>query len=411
MRKRKRAKRDVWIVDYRDSAGIRRWATCPSRREAETILAEKIQESRQSTRPAVNPDITLGAYAERWLTLIAVSVKRLTLKKYEQVVRLHLLPCLGSLKVRQLHKGQLKALLAEKLAAGLARNSVQLIHSALRVMLNAAMDDGVILANPADKLGRQLRLSWPVVARQEELKAFTREQLARFLVVAAETHRRFYALLVLLARTGLRLGEALALRWEDVDFSAREIRVVRTLSTRGQIDIPKSGHGRTVDMSQHLARTLHRLQLERKTETLRRGWPEMPPWVFCSEAGGPLIAWKVEKAFKQVLKAAGLPLHFTPHGLRHTYASLLLQQGESPVYVQRQLGHASIKLTVDLYGRWLPMGNKAAVDRLDEAGGSQMVAKPGLDISELPESPKLIPGAGSGGGRSRRSSAPASGSL
>ena len=79
-----------------------------------------------------------------------------------------------------------------------------------------------------------------------------------------------------------------------------------------------------------------------------------------------------------MLKYARLPLYLTPHCLRHTFASLLLQQGESPVYVQRQLGHASIKLTVDTYGRWLPMGNRAAVDRLDEpafsASGSRTVA-------------------------------------
>jgi len=59
----------------------------------------------------------------------------------------------------------------------------------------------------------------------------------------------------------------------------------------------------------------------------------------------------------------------------HTYASLLIQQGESPAYVQRQLGHASIKLTVDTYGKWLPMGNKAAVDRLDGPSGSKVVAR------------------------------------
>ncbi len=69
----------------------------------------------------------------------------------------------------------------------------------------------------------------------------------------------------------------------------------------------------------------------------------------------------------------GATPHFSPHCLRHTFASLLLQQGESPVYVQRQLGHSSIKLTVDTYGKWLPLGNKAAVDRLDS--GSKTVAR------------------------------------
>ena len=80
----------------------------------------------------------------------------------------------------------------------------------------------------------------------------------------------------------------------------------------------------------------------------------------------------------RILKKANLPLHLTPHCLRHTYASLMLQQGESVAYVQRQLGHASIQLTVDTYGKWLPMESQAAVDRLDGIqlleSGSKMVA-------------------------------------
>ena len=79
------------------------------------------------------------------------------------------------------------------------------------------------------------------------------------------------------------------------------------------------------------------------------------------------------KVFTKTLRASGLPRHFSPHCLRHTFASLLLQQGESPAYVQRQLGHASVQLTVDnTYGKWLPMGNKAAVNRLDDQSGSKI---------------------------------------
>src|SRR5215510_5368788 len=82
------------------------------------------------------------------------------------------------------------------------------------------------------------------------------------------------------------------------------------------------------------------------------------------------------------------PRHFTPHCLRHTYASLLLQQGESPAYVQRMLGHASIQLTVDTYGRWLPLGNKAAVDRLDEPTGSKVVAAATGTDDGMPQPPE-----------------------
>src|SRR5262245_57467093 len=132
-----------------------------------------------------------------------------------------------------------------------------------------------------------------------------------------------------MARAGLRLGEALALQWEDLHFHRHEIRVARGFS-RGRLDTPKSRHGRTVDMSEQLARNLLRLQIERKTETLRRGWAAVPPWVFCTKRGTPLDITNADKAFKRILKRAELALHFTPHCLRHTFASLLLQQGESP---------------------------------------------------------------------------------
>jgi integrase len=92
-------------------------------------------------------------------------------------------------------------------------------------------------------------------------------------------------------------------------------------------------------------------------------------------SGYPLDESRVRKVMQKALKTAGLPIHFSPHCLRHTFASLLLQQGESVAYVQRQLGHASIQLTVETYGKRLPMGNKAAVDRLDEVSGSRTVAK------------------------------------
>jgi integrase-like protein len=89
----------------------------------------------------------------------------------------------------------------------------------------------------------------------------------------------------------------------------------------------------------------------------------------------PLDRHNVGRAFARLLEEAKLPSHFSPHCLRHTFASLLLQRGKSPAYVQRQLGHANITLTVDTYGRWLPMSDKSAVDELDGQDGSKTVAK------------------------------------
>ena len=124
-----------------------------------------------------------------------------------------------------------------------------------------------------------------------------------------------------------------------------------------------------------------------------------PALAVLHQARQPLDTTNADKAFKRVLKDAEFPLHFTPHCLRHTFASLLLQQGESPAYVQRQLGHASIQLTVDTYGRWLPMGNKAAVDRLDDAvpgaSGSKVVAN-GVFGGTGASEPAELSGAGGG---------------
>jgi len=135
-------------------------------------------------------------------------------------------------------------------------------------------------------------------------------------------------------------------------------------------------------MSPGLAQALRRLEVAQKAETLRHGWSAVPPWVFCDDAGRPLKEQRVERWFKRVLKVANLPGHFSPHALRHTYASLLLADGVSPVYVQRQLGHASIRLTADLYGRWLPIEGRGAVDRLDDpkdaTNGSSVVAEAGV---------------------------------
>jgi len=396
-----RKRRGKWVVDYRDAAGVRRWVTCETRREAEDVRDSKRREARQATRPVVDPDITVIAYAERWLGLLAVGVKPRTLTMYRSYLNLHLLPVFGATKVRQLAKGRIKELLAQKVRIGFSRASVELMLAVLRGMLNAAIEDGVILANPTDRVARQLRLSHAASARQDEIKAMTREQLARFVAAASQAVPRTFPLFLLLARTGMRLGEALALQWQDLNFAEREIRVARALGAAGRIDTPKSGRGRTVDVSQELVRTLRRLELERKTETLKCGWSALPLWVFCDSTGRPLSPRTVEDAFKRVLKAAGLPPHFSPHSLRHSFASLLLQQGESPVYVQRQLGHASITLTVDLYGRWLPMGNKAAVDRLDGPSGSKTVAETVAGGARAPEKHKESRGSIAGSGRAR----------
>lgn len=374
----KRDDRSGWVLKYRDVTGRWRSPSYRTRRLAEQALATIVEQRRQPLIPLVDPEITVESYSERWHASLEGSLKGSTVESYAQRLRVHILPAFGNVKICQLHRGAIKALLSAKLSSGLAPDSVRLIHATIRAMLNAAVDDGVILSNPANRLGKVLRLVRSKATRQEEIKALDRDQLSALLSATLEVDASLYPLCVTLARAGVRIGEALALQWQDLDFPKREIRVARAISNTGEIGTPKSGHGRTVDLSMAARDVLqrHRAKLEaawlkRKPEVTEDGTAvpkgEMPSWVFPSGAWTPMDHANVGKRFKRALKAAGLPLHHSPHDLRHTFASLLLQHGESPVYVQRMLGHASITLTVDTYGKWLPMGNKAAVDSLDDA--------------------------------------------
>jgi integrase len=139
-----------------------------------------------------------------------------------------------------------------------------------------------------------------------------------------------------------------------------------------RINAPKGNRERRVDVSQQLAKTLMAYRDRLQVEALTRG-AEPAPWIFPAANGEPVIKQGFSaRVWKPVLRAAGVRYR-NPHVLRHTYASLLLAQGESLAYVKEQLGHASIRLTVDLYGHLVPGGNRAAVDKLDdvEAPGSQ----------------------------------------
>ncbi len=194
------------------------------------------------------------------------------------------------------------------------------------------------------------------------------------------------------ARTGLRQGELLALQWEDVNFAGRFLEVRRNF-THGEMTTPKSGESRRVDLSPELTATLETLQLDWQFEAAARGWKEVPPWVFCNEQRQPLNQNRIRLKFFRLLKDAGVrQVRF--YDLRHSFASLLLQNGESPVYVKDQMGHSSIQVTVDLYGHLIPGRNKQAVDHLDTPEVqpiSATYAQPATTFARPTSSDQLMP--------------------
>jgi integrase len=245
------------------------------------------------------------------------------------------------------------------------------------------VEDGIVPSNVAHmkpKKGANAAARRARGERQSRIwaKVFTREQLFLLLKTAQEHAPNYLPLFFLLARTGLRIGEALALQIGDLDFGHRPISVQRNL-VKGVLGLPKSGLTRQVDMSTQLMRVLGNIVLNRKEQLIRLGMSveELPSmWLFQNQAGQPMDDSKVRKVFARLLTKAALAqrnLHF----LRHTFASLLIQQGESLAYVKEQMGHSSIDITVDVYGHLVPGGNRQAVDKLDD--GSEIPAKFGME--------------------------------
>jgi integrase len=185
--------------------------------------------------------------------------------------------------------------------------------------------------------------------QQDKIDFLTREELTLLLETCREHFPAHYPFILLLARTGLRIGEAVALQWSALDFHGRFLEV-KLNWVDGKLTTPKSSRRRRVDTSLHLTETLQALHLERKKETLSNGWREVPPWVFTSQVRTMLNPDNFRsRVWSKLLAKAGLR-HIRIHDLRHTFASLLIQNGESLTYVKEQMGHHSIRVTVDTYG-------------------------------------------------------------
>lgn len=311
--------------------------------------------------------MTFSELASDWFAITRPTVQPGTAATYKAMLNRHLLPELGEKLVTEITRADLRAYLSRKLSSMKPR-SVEQQASLLYAILELAVEDELIQNNPAARIGK--RVGFQRLHRQQqgdESKAFTAQQLESLLIAAKSVDPRLYPLFFTMARTGLRPGEAVALQWEDIDFEERQIHVVRSVAGR-TIKTTKTGVDRFVDMSRGLCEAMRHWKVQRAEEKLRNGWPDMPPWVFLTRTRNHFAPRDLCHRFKRTLKQAKLPLHHSPHCLRHTFASIHILNGTDMVWVQRQLGHASITMTVDTYGRWFNPRNLEAADRMDSIG-------------------------------------------
>lgn len=303
----------------------------------------------------------------KWLAGYAVTLAPRTQELYGYISRKHIVPALGSLHLGQVKPQHLQSLYADKLSDGLSPRTVQLIHSLAHKSLDNAVKNGLIVRNPADAADP------PRVSRHES-KVMSESDLALFLAEARKGE--YFSLFYLYLFTGMRRGEALALRWSDIDFLGCQLSAHRTLQYldsaehghRVSFKIPKTAKSRRVISLSPSTVTVLRLHREAQ-DSLRRSLgmaaTSQDGLVFCRIDGSPYLPNSVTHAWIKLTRKCGLD-GIRLHDARHSHASLMLKGGIHPKVVQERLGHASIAITLDTYSHVAPGMQAAAATRFDD---------------------------------------------
>lgn len=366
IRKRSKSSWELCIELGRDAIGGRRRRFLNvkgTKAEAQRRLRELL--AQQDKGLLLQPmKVTVGEYLGQWLRDYAVpNTRPRTSESYRVVIRRHLVPALGHIPLARLQAADIQALEAKLLEEGKSPRTVQHGHRVLSEALKHGMRWGLIYRNPADAVSVPKQ-------RPREATIPDRAGVAKLLDAAQETPH--CALFRFLAYTGCRRGEALGLRWRDVDLDRSTVSIVQTaqrLAGRGTImQPPKSAKGRrAIVLDPETVAVLRTHRAKQAEHRLRLG-EAFEDWdlVFAGPLGGPIDQSVVSRTFDRLKKEVGLTA-VRLHDLRHFHATLLLKEGIHPKVVQERLGHATISITLDTYSHVLPGLQERAADAFASA--------------------------------------------
>lgn len=306
--------------------------------------------------------LTVGEYLKKWLVEIKPNIREKTWIQYKQTIHNHLLPTLGSIRLWDVKPDLIQRFYSQKIDAGIGLHTLRMVHAVLHAALARAVKWSYITRNPAAVVDK------PKVPRKE-MSTLDSLEVNQLLHVAHDS--RYEALYYLAVTTGMRQGELLGLQWPDLDWSTSTLAIQRQLqriSGKGLVFTePKSKTSkRNVILGSYVITKLEQRLQALQTERLFAGdrWTELD-LIFSTSIGTPVDPRSLLRDFHGILSRAGLPrIRF--HDLRHTAASLMLQEGIHVKVVQERLGHSSITLTLDTYSHVLPGLQQEAAQRLDD---------------------------------------------
>ena len=341
-----------------------RWHAAGSRRIDAERLVNDLVKRRHNGEATATDRSTLGAYlAERWLPLQATGLRHRTHHSYSSVVRLHINPRIGRVRLDKLQPDDLDGLYIDllrngnrrgKTTSGLSPASVRYVHRVLRKALADAERKGIVTRNVADLADPP---SPSADGEPPAINVWDADELRRFLT--ATTGHPHHTLFTVAAKTGMRRGELLGLRWHDIDFERSTITIRRALAVVGwkrvYFDDVKTRTGRrTIDIS---ASTLDALRLRREAAekaAVERGDDFDPKGlVFARPDGEPIHPEYITRTFDRLVAKHGLS-RIRLHDVRHTHATLLLKAAVPVKVVSERLGHASPGFTLNVYQHVLP---------------------------------------------------------
>jgi integrase len=338
-------------ITYVDSEGRRRWQVVPGGlKDAEAAREEVRRRLRRGERVAPSRQ-TVAEAAEAWLAARPQLAPR-TVELYESVLRNHVVPALGRMRLGEVSEDHVAFLVADMTAAGYKAWTIRATLTPLRGIFNHAVRRGLATRNPVSGLERRERPT----SDQREMRVLNRSEIQALLDAADERHRPLLATAVF---TGCRFGELLGLVWADVSLAERVLRVRKQLGRDGVRREPKTPHAKRDIV---LMPALVRLLTEHKLQSPFSGEGD---FVFCGPSGRPLdqrnvaVRGLAPAVARAGLDSAGKP-NVTMHGLRHTYASILVSLGHDLAFVSEMLGHADPSITLRVYTRLLDGKEQAA---------------------------------------------------
>ena len=336
---------------------------------AEAALAEQVRRA-QTGSPVDDKKITVRDFLDSWLRDVAASLAAKTVERYEQIIRLRVLPAIGHLRISKLQPYHLQALYAkwgtekrlDKKPGGLSARSVLHHHRVLRNAFQQAVRMQLVASNVFASVR-------PPKCKGTTMAVIDEDEAAQLLRAAEGTE--IYTAVAIALLTGLRRGEILGLRWSAIDWDRRQLSVLQSLEQIKDglhFKTPKTASSRrTVSLSPLLIDILKK----HRTKQTRHRWKFRDDYapldlVIAEEDGSPMIPQRFSDRFRALVARAKVT-RIRLHDLRHSHASHALRAGVHPKVVSERLGHASISITLDTYSHLLEGMQEDGAIKVDEA--------------------------------------------